>query len=479
MSPTSLPEGWHIPLTQWFTVQLITGTTVAFTSASSPWRNAAALLAFATAYSVQLSAQQYLPGTRFGAPIVAMCWINVLNAIDLLVLSRASYEAQQDYDSKANLSPNSTASKSPPNPSLLERYIWSLALTFNYRRINTPWQIRSLPAFNPQNPTYAPSRTSFLLTSLTKLICSVAIIHIFTIETSDPYLTHAVTHLPTKPEEILLPFLYHPSTTTLGWKRDLILRTLFTLSFGIIARATIVAGYTLFAVLSVGSGLQQPRMWPPVEGGIWEAGWCLRGFWGYVSSSFSLLPSSFLTPLLSYIQFALLPLYLDQYPYDLTHHKNNHNNNTNKSDRKSWHQTLRALLVSNADFLSSTLHIPAALRTSFRFVFCFVASGLVHLLMDVGFGVSLSESGALWFFSLQVVGILLEVLVGRCLGKGMWMEDGNAKGKGWMRKAVGFVWVAGFMLWTVPVWVNPILRRLYLDGVRMMSPFLGFSGWEI
>ncbi|PWY80767.1 hypothetical protein BO94DRAFT_625910 [Aspergillus sclerotioniger CBS 115572] len=427
MSTTTLPEGWHIPLTQWFTVQLITATTVAFTSASSPLRNAAAILAFATAYSVQLSAQKYLPGTRFGAPIVAMCWINVLNAIDLLILSRASYEAQQEYNANSKSNPNPTTSKPLPHPgpglalalALCKRYIWSLALTFNYRRINTPWQIRSLPHFNPDQPGYIPTRTRFLVTSVAKLIFSVGIVHIFTIETSDLYLNHAVSHLPTKPGEILFPFLY-PSSATLGWKRDLVLRVLFTLSFGVVARATIVAGYTLFAVLFVGSGLHQPRMWPPVEGGIWNEGWCLRGFWG-----------------------------------------------------KSWHQTLRALLVSNADFLSSSLHIPIPLRTPFRFIFCFFVSGIIHLLMDVGFGVSIPESGALWFFSLQVLGVLVEVSVGRVLGKGL--GDVGM----WVKKGVGFVWVGAFMLWSVPVWVNPILVRLFADGVRMMSPFLGFGGWVI
>ncbi|PYI08767.1 hypothetical protein BO78DRAFT_459593, partial [Aspergillus sclerotiicarbonarius CBS 121057] len=357
MSTPPLPEGWHIPLSQWLAVQLITGTTIAFTSAASPLRNAAAILAFATAYSVQLSAQKYLPGTRFGAPIVAMCWINVLNAIDLLILSRASYEAQQAYNAKSQ--PSKHEPKTPTTPSLLERYLWSLALTFNYRRINTPWQIRALTPFDPNRPGYVPSRTTFLLTSLTKLILSISIIQIFTIETEDIYLAHTVSNLPTKPGEILLPFIY-PRSSTLGWKRDLILRALFTISFGFVARATIVAGYTLSAVIFVGSGLHNPEMWPPVAGGVSE-GWCVRRFWG-----------------------------------------------------KTWHQTLRALLTTNADFLSSSiLPVPKTCILPFRFLFCFVVSGIIHLLMDVGFGVSLAESGALWFFALQVLGVFVEVLVGR------------------------------------------------------------------
>ncbi|RAL02540.1 wax synthase family protein [Aspergillus ibericus CBS 121593] len=428
MSTTSLPEGWHIPITQWLAVQFITGTTIAFTAATSPLRNAAAILAFATAYSVQLSAATYLPGTRFGAPIVAMCWVNVLNAIDLLVLSRASYEAQREYDSAktSNGKPKSAPPQPPRNPGLIQRYIWSLSLTFNYRRINTPWQIPALTPFHSHSPARIPSRTHFLATSCIKLLFSIAIIHLFTIETEDLYLAHAISHLPTHPGEILFPFLYPHRTGTGSWERDLVLRALFTLSFGIVARATIVAGYTLASMVFVGTGLQEVSMWPPVAGGIKE-GWSVRRFWG-----------------------------------------------------KTWHQTLRALLVSNADFLSAILHIPVSLHLPFRFLFCFTVSGVVHLLMDVGFGVSIRESGALWFFVLQVGGIFAELLVGRVVGVDLGLGNGNGKGgMGWVRKGVGFVWVGGFMLWTVPVWVNPILVRLFKDGVRMMSPFLGFKGWEL
>ncbi|PWY89188.1 hypothetical protein BO70DRAFT_162712 [Aspergillus heteromorphus CBS 117.55] len=93
--------------------------------------------------------------------------------------------------------------------------------------------------------------------------------------------------------------------------------------------------------------------------------------------------------------------------------------------------------------------------------------------MDVGFGVPTSDSGALWFFCLQVGGIALETLVWRA-GASLWLRVPRGVGR-----AVGFVWVAGFMLWTLPVWVNPILVQLFADGVRMMSPFLGMRGWWV
>ncbi|GKZ25441.1 hypothetical protein AbraIFM66951_000653 [Aspergillus brasiliensis] len=401
-----------LPPAHFLAIQLLTGTTVAFTPANSPFRTIASLLTVILAYCMQLSAKTHLQGTRFGAPLVAMCWMNVLNGIDLLVLTRADYEKQLAYNTKQN---NQITPKSPQkgDNSLKDKYLWSLNLSFNYRRINTPWQIHALTTFTKGQP---PTRARFLTTSLLKLAASIAIIQLFTLETTDPYLGRAVDKLPVRPEEILLPFWYHTA-----WDRnDLVLRILFTLSFGIVARAFIVAGYTAAAVIAVGFFGQEPRMWPPVAGGLVD-GWSVRRFWG-----------------------------------------------------KTWHQTLRQLLCSNADFVSgSLLRLPVRFQWCFRVIFAFLVSGLVHMCMDVGFGVRIDESGALWFFALQILGVAGEMLAEKLLAPvSVYMSTR-------VRRGVGYVWVAAFMVWTLPVWIYPILVQLYADGVRMMSPFLGLRGWDV
>ncbi|KAL3253389.1 hypothetical protein ABHI18_009532 [Aspergillus niger] len=399
-----------IPPAQFLAIQLLTGTTVAFTPANSPLRSIASFVVLILAYCMQSSANAHLHGTRFGAPLVAMCWMNVLNGIDLLVLTRADYDKQLAYNTKQKPTSKDKSPHEPQTKSLIDKYLWSLNLSFNYRRINTPWQIHALTTFNK-----TPTRTRFLLTSLLKLTISIAIIQLFTLETTDPYLGRAVDKLPVRPDEILLPFRYH-----VGWgKDDLFLRFLFTLSFGIVARAFIVTGYTAAAVVAVALG-QEPSMWPPVGGGLLDA-WSIRRFWG-----------------------------------------------------KTWHQTLRQLLCSNADFVSgSILRLPVRFQWCFRVIFAFLVSGLVHTGMDVGFGVRIDESGALWFFALQILGVAGEMLAERLLGPvSVFLSRG-------VRRGVGFVWVAVFMLWTLPVWIYPILVQLYADGVRMMSPFLGLGVWDV
>lgn len=143
--------------------------------------------------------------------------------------------------------------------------------------------------------------------------------------------------------------------------------------------------------------------------------------------------------------------------------------NETDGSRIAWHQILRKLVTSNADILLyDFLRLPHGIvARSLRLIMAFATSGLVHFFTDQGFGLSLNQSGALWFFCLQVPGIALENLV-------WWTCRGmiNRMGFRW-RRAIGHVWVSLFFLWVTPVWMNPIILRLYQDGQKV--PFLMFG----
>ncbi|RAL07259.1 wax synthase family protein [Aspergillus homomorphus CBS 101889] len=427
MSSPALPSNWYIPVAQWLLIQPIVGLVVAFTSPRSLARPATAILVVALGYSSQRGAHAYYAGTRFGAPLVSMCVVHVLNGIDLLVLSRASYEAQKEWDRHkaarlSNGSHTKEQKQQTPNASVrnegVSRLLWAFSIPFNYRRIDTPWEIRHLPRFDAVNPDYVPSRTRFLLQALAKVAVAVIVIQGCTMETDDPHLGLAVAQLP-EAKEALLPFAVAAGGDGLG--KRLLVRVLFCLSFGIIGRAMIIASYNVLAFLAVGLGLYDPVKWPPVAGSLWE-GWSIGRFWGV-----------------------------------------------------TWHQTFRQPLTSNADFLLSLVWKSPNGRLAwyFRALLAFTVSGIIHLFMDVGFGVPMAKSGALWFFCLQILGVLLESIV-RDLVRPL-----RARMNPGVKRVIGYVWVALFMLWTVPIWINPILIQLYKDGVRMMSPFLFFGSWKI
>ncbi|KAL4957100.1 membrane bound O-acyl transferase family-domain-containing protein [Aspergillus filifer] len=403
---------WITPVINWNIIQLITGTTATFTSSRSPLRPIAAALTAILAYLLQRNIQTYYSGTRPSGPVVAMCWVNVLNAIDLLVLTRASYDAQVAYRKTKDEKKDKATKMGEREEGLFRKIVFALVLPYNLRRINTPWQISRVPRFDEKNPAYVPSRSSFLLQSLVKLVIAGAFIALLPLDPENPLLVKAVSKL-------------DQSTSVLFYRNydaySILLQAGFTLSFGIVTRASIVSGYTVGAIFAVLFG-SDPAEWPPVAGSLCEA-WSLERLWG-----------------------------------------------------RSWHQTLRRPLTSNATFLSSTLGIsPTSLPAHWiRVVIAFLGSGLVHALMDIGFGVERKKTGALWFFGLQIVLFAVEGML-----KTILTPAANTLGlRKCVRKGFGYIWVAGCLLWSAPVWINPILVSLRDDGTNVMSPWLGGPpGW--
>ncbi|KAE8374913.1 membrane bound O-acyl transferase family-domain-containing protein [Aspergillus bertholletiae] len=406
MDPTTF-ELWRIPLAQWGLVQLVTGLTVALTPSQSVVRPMATAIVIALAYSFQSGIAESFADTRAGGPLAAMCWVNVLNAIDMLVLSRVSYEAQVEWEAKkgsGDRAPKETSSES--KSTLFRRLLWSLKIAFNYRRINTPWQISRLPVFDRKNPQYVPSRLKFVLQGSGKICIAFLLVHLCTMDPSDPRLAGVMVKL-SDSKMVLAPW-WHGTPASV-----ILAQAMTTISFGIVCRASIVGMYSLAGVLLVGLGFYDPVEWPPVANSLTEA-WSLTRLWG-----------------------------------------------------TAWHQVFRTLLVSNADFISfSILRVPPKSRWACypRVLFAFTVSGFIHMGMDLAFGVPRAKTGAVWFFCLQALGIMFESVVQSLFGARLDRLSPLVK------RAVGYAWVGLFLLWATPVWLNPIMLCLYEDGQPAMSP---------
>lgn len=108
-----------------------------------------------------------------------------------------------------------------------------------------------------------------------------------------------------------------------------------------------------------------------------------------------------------------------------------------------------------------------------RLLIVFTLSGLFHSGMDVAFGISWEDSGALWFFTLQAVGIWMESAF-------QFAFHGQVSALNpVVRRILGYAWVCVFLLWTAPVWMNPMIRSVYADGTPVFSPFLMFKSWAV
>ncbi|PLB50777.1 putative toxin biosynthesis protein [Aspergillus steynii IBT 23096] len=420
---------WRVPVAQWTLMQLVTAMAVGLTPSRSRLRPAVAAVVVALACGFQREITGGAIDVRVAGPMMASCWLNVLNKMDLLVLSRISYDGQVEWEKRAGV-------KATRSGSLVARILWALGTAFNYRRVNTPWQVRMLPRFGGQGMEDGPERGRFVLVGVGKVVLGVVLLALFTVDTTDPNLLPAIEALP-RDESVLLPWVYAASM------KRAVLQIAFTISFGICCRAFILAGYNIGAITAVGLGIHHPSAWPPIAGSLFE-GWSLRRLWGYVH------------------HFCLSkPARLEE---------------ANLLYRISWHQTLRPLLSANADMItSSILRIPRASRWAvyLRLVIAFMLSGLFHSGIDLTFGIAWEDSGALWFFTMQAVGILVESAFQHAFRR--WVGALSPV----VRRALGFLWVCVFLLWTAPVWMDPMVRSVYVDGTPVFSPFLMFRSWPV
>jgi len=103
-----------------------------------------------------------------------------------------------------------------------------------------------------------------------------------------------------------------------------------------------------------------------------------------------------------------------------------------------------------------------------KILFCFIASGGMHLVADLGGGLSATgpsgaSSGAMQFFCTQAIGIVLEDMVVNAFR--YFVRTPSQTGSVMFSRVVGCMWVILFLSWSTPVWIYPIYRNMrYEDG---------------
>lgn len=100
----------------------------------------------------------------------------------------------------------------------------------------------------------------------------------------------------------------------------------------------------------------------------------------------------------------------------------------------------------------------------------FFVSGLLHMVVDIGLGMSLTESGSVPFFCTQALGTVLEDGAQAIYRRMRGATKTDAPPVGWVR-AMGYVWVVAFLSWSTPAWVYPAIRRNKGEAKDMILPF--------
>ncbi|PVH99772.1 hypothetical protein DM02DRAFT_710414 [Periconia macrospinosa] len=202
---------------------------------------------------------------------------------------------------------------------------------------------------------------------------------------------------------------------------ELTIRSFTVLAAGVSLNCVQGGIYHICALLAVSTGVSDPGEWPPFYGDVGEA-YLVRRFW-------------------------------DNF----------------------WHQTKSRKFSSIAHYVT---HVVAGLPRGTiigrytRILVAFTSSGVMHLIDDLASEVSIHESGAMRFFLVQALGVIVDDCIVRIYNlvvrKRMRISETVAK-------TVGFVWVAFWLTWSVPAYMYPMLWRanLGLNGSTVSFSFFG------
>jgi hypothetical protein len=288
---------------------------------------------------------------------------------------------------------------SPPSTaqSFLQKAVWIFkCVASNPRGIGTPWELKHLSPFSRSNPSYIPSRTSFLIsrtsTCIFFMILSAAFQRID--ETYYWPLLHSGEYAPER-EHILRRL---PNVDI----REILIRLYLPLQYHLPAYSTISWAHAVLSIIGVVLG-DEPASWPPLFGSLTDA-YSLRRFYSHF-----------------------------------------------------WQRFHRIAFVAHASFFThDLLRVLRGSRLSRSLVTLsvFVMSAGMHALCIKLEGGKCEIGPVMHWFCLASGGIVLEDWVMSAWERWMWKGRGKASMNIW-RYVLGYMWVWGFFAWSLPKMIFP------------------------
>ncbi|KAE9371773.1 hypothetical protein N431DRAFT_342080 [Stipitochalara longipes BDJ] len=415
-------------------LQLTTEITVlGFTSPSSLFRLAALPLQLTFWYLLFQNVNDYMR-PNWSQIFTASCFVLfVMNFLEMALLRKWSFEAggptvhppsakplpstSANGKSKSNgkiqsngkpqsngKTPKSSSSKQ--DDTFLNRLKFGWNSTFSVREVNTSYEQANIPPFSTSSPTYIPSRTTFLFQTFIRFAITYSLLDLVECMPPPPSST------PFAPS--LYPIFLRSKDVSGVTLEEAATRIGTTLMVWVVTYCLISAWVAFLSFFFVATGLTPVSSWRPLFGSFAES-YTLRGFWG-----------------------------------------------------KSWHQLLRKPINNPAIwFVENGLGLKKGLVSRYLKIFTtFFLSGFLHFLADLSSTLPLSSSGALQFFCIQTLGIILEDAA-----QELYRRAGGKSGI-WTR-GLGYIWVVAFLLfWTSPVWFFP---QVYVSSQRTVEEKRAFG----
>ncbi|KAK8051603.1 hypothetical protein PG993_002988 [Apiospora rasikravindrae] len=362
--------------------------------------------------------------------LVTTAWTTYWHALEMLLVSKVCLadiqelagkkkrrqppgpsESEGGSESKDSRSKSGSGSGSP-----WQLAISTSALLCKWRRIGTKWQVPRLPRFSPDGSV--PSKGAFLFRALLKITAS--------------YLMMSMFSVAPPPDPNLIAIERQPVFSRLNdiSAADVVFRVLSTAVFFINVALMVTMWYYLVCVVSVVLGLAGPQDCPPFYGSLSNA-YTLRGLWRYCV--------------------ALDPNGIGSVRY------------ADDNISRNIHQGLRKCVSGPADAFADSLRLPRGTfaSRSIRLMLAFLISAVVHAPADMATGLSFADGGQLYFFSMQAIGVILEMTV-----QNIWSRTGLHFPRV-LQKALGYMWVISWFCWITPNWSYPTMRNMdpVKDGI--------------
>lgn len=248
---------------------------VGFTSSSSIVRLAGLPILLGCVWLAVPTCSERLPRTFWANVLGATSVSYLLQYIDVALLSKWTFEAdgptvRSDREGKKNKAHTGT---------VWERLRFGLLLASNCRYVGTPYAVKNIPLFSSGDPSYVPSRATFLRRTVGRMTFCYLLLDIFTSLGSQPE-QNAIMFSPAA-----VRFLKRYNELS---AEQVIIRIMSTMLFWISGYCVLQVLQGILAAVAVGTGLDKVESWRPNFGQLAEA-YTVRQFWRYVYSLKELL----------------------------------------------------------------------------------------------------------------------------------------------------------------------------------------------
>lgn len=414
------------PLTIFFVSNLVFTLTAAYTSRESELRYAALVFFVLPAYALPFCLASYAQTTGWvgRVPAGAVAW-NIVSCFDRLILRGWDYE---HYGPSTKSDPNKQDGKIPRKSGSDSikyqgsRMDFAGEVTGCARGVGLFWEVKNVPRFSNARPSFVPSKVAFLFVqSVAAIACYYS--HNATVEAM---LNVDRNYL----DATRIPFLTRLSEVSFP---ELKARVIAALGYWIVQHNMLQFFYSIFGIIGVIFNPSDIGLWRPTFGSFADA-YNIRNYWGLV--------------------ICLKSPQLEVKSTNIC--------------RKSWHQNLRSGCEGLSNFAAhDMLHLPRyGLLQRYTKIFCsFLISGIMHARADTGGGMSMRESGAIQFFCMQAVGIIIEDAVRNVYST--YCNSNSSFGATMLKKAIGYTWVLFFLVWTTPVWVFPAILNMRPEDAQL------------